>query len=215
MKVEAQARTGALLDTFPIGEPFDWVRRVSIELTTGMLAKLLDFPWGDRHKLTAWSDAGGNIDAIVADGGWVWFNGVMDEVGAAFTQLWQQRSAKPGKDLLSVMLQSEAMSKVDPVEFIGNLVLLIDGGNDTTRNSMTAYAYGLAQFPEERAKLEADPDLIPNAVQELIRWQTPLSYMRRTVVEDTEIEGGKYEEGQCSRALVSFCQSRRKRLQGC
>lgn len=189
MKVEAQARTGALLDTLPIGEPFDWVQRVSIELTTGMLAKLFDFPWDDRDKLTAWSDAGGNIDAIVADGGWVWFNGVMDEMGTAFAELWQQRSAEPGKDLLSVMLQSEAMSQMDPVEFIGNLVLLIVGGNDTTRNSMTAYAYGLAQFPEERAKLEADPDLIPNAVQELIRWQTPLSYMRRTVVEDTEIEG--------------------------
>lgn len=189
MKAEAQARTGALLDSLPIGEPFDWVQRVSIELTTGMLAKLFDFPWEDRHKLTAWSDAGGNIDAIVADGGWVWFNGVMDEMGAAFTQLWQQRSAEPGKDLLSVMLQSEAMSQMDPVEFIGNLVLLIVGGNDTTRNSMTAYAYGLAQFPEERARLEADQALIPNAVQELIRWQTPLSYMRRTVVEDTEIEG--------------------------
>ena len=189
MKSEAQARTGALLDSLPIGEPFDWVQRVSIELTTGMLAKLFDFPWDDRHKLTAWSDAGGNIDAIVADGGWVWFNGVMDEMGAAFTQLWQQRSAEPGKDLLSVMLQSEAMSQMDPVEFIGNLVLLIVGGNDTTRNSMTAYAYGLAQFPEERARLEAEPALIPNAVQELIRWQTPLSYMRRTVVEDTEIEG--------------------------
>ena len=189
MKSEAQARTGALLDSLPTGEPFDWVQRVSIELTTGMLAKLFDFPWEDRHKLTAWSDAGGNIDAIVADGGWVWFNGVMDEMGAAFTQLWQQRSAEPGKDLLSVMLQSEAMSQMDPVEFIGNLVLLIVGGNDTTRNSMTAYAYGLAQFPEERARLEADQALIPNAVQELIRWQTPLSYMRRTVVEDTEIEG--------------------------
>ena len=148
MKSEAQARTGALLDSLPTGKPFDWVQRVSIELTTGMLAKLFDFPWEDRHKLTAWSDAGGNIDAIVADGGWVWFNGVMDEMGAAFTQLWQQRSAEPGKDLLSVMLQSEAMSQMDPVEFIGNLVLLIVGGNDTTRNPMTAMLMAWPSSPK-------------------------------------------------------------------
>lgn len=189
MKAEVQARTAALLDSLPIGTPFDWVQAVSIELTTGMLARLFDFPWDERHKLTSWSDAGGNIDAIVAPGGWDWFNGEMEAMGAAFAELWQQRAANPGKDLISVMLQSEAMRDMDPVEFIGNLILLIVGGNDTTRNSMSAYAWGLAQFPDERTKLEADPALIPNAVQEIIRWQTPLSYMRRTVTEDTELFG--------------------------
>ncbi len=189
MKQEVQDRTAALLDALPVGVAFDWVQRVSIELTTGMLAKLFDFPWEDRHDLTRWSDVGGNIDAIVAEGGWASFNAEMDGMGAAFAQLWQQRVTNPGNDLVSVMLQSEAMSQMDPVEFIGNLVLLIVGGNDTTRNSMSAYAYGLAQFPDERAKLEADSSLIPNAVQELIRWQTPLAYMRRTVTEDTEVDG--------------------------
>lgn len=189
MKAEAQARTCALLDNLPVGEPFDWVQNVSIELTTGMLAKLFGFPWEQRSKLTAWSDAGGDIDRIVGEGGWTWFNAQMDEMGAAFAELWQQRLADPGKDLISIMSQSAAMREMDPVEFIGNIVLLIVGGNDTTRNSMSAYAYGLSQFPDERAKLEANPELIPNAVQELIRWQTPLSYMRRTVTEDTEVEG--------------------------
>lgn len=189
MKAEAQQRTGALLDTLPLGQAFDWVQSVSIELTTGMLAKLFGFPWEERAKLTAWSDAGGDVDRIVGEGGWSWFNSQMDEMGAAFADLWQQRLSNPGRDLISIMSQSEAMSEMDPVEFIGNIVLLIVGGNDTTRNSMSAYAYGMSQFPDERAKLEANPELIPNAVQELIRWQTPLSYMRRTVTEDTEVEG--------------------------
>ncbi|OSZ70852.1 cytochrome P450 [Sphingomonas sp. IBVSS1] len=194
MRAEVQHRTAAVLDALPVGERFDWVERVSIELTTGMLARLFGFPWEERQKLTAWSDAGGNIDAIVAPGGWDWFNGEMEAMGAAFAELWQRRAADPGKDLISVMLQSDAMRDMDPVEFIGNLILLIVGGNDTTRNSMTACAWGLAQFPDERARLEADPALIPNAVQEIIRWQTPLSYMRRTVTEDTELFGHRLKK---------------------
>lgn len=189
MQEEARGRTRALLQSLPLGEPFDWVERVSIELTTGMLAKIFAFPWEQRHRLTAWSDVGGDIDRILAPGGWDWFNGQMDEMGAAFAQLWQERAAHPGNDLVSMMLQSDAMRAMDPVEFIGNMILLIVGGNDTTRNSMTAYAWGLSLFPDERAKLEADPGLIPNTVQELIRWQTPLAYMRRTVTEDTELFG--------------------------
>ena len=151
MRAEVQHRTAAVLDALPVGERFDWVERVSIELTTGMLARLFGFPWEERQKLTAWSDAGGNIDAIVAPGGWDWFNGEMEAMGAAFAELWQRRAADPGKDLISVMLQSDAMRDMDPVEFIGNLILLIVGGNDSTRNSMTACAWGLAQFPDERA----------------------------------------------------------------
>lgn len=189
MEADARARTRALLESLPLGEAFDWVERVSIELTTGMLARIFAFPWEERHKLTAWSDIGGDIDRVVTPGGWDWYNGHMDEMGAAFARLWQERMAHPGSDLVSMMLQSDAMREMEPVEFIGNMILLIVGGNDTTRNSMTAYAWGLSQFPEERAKLEADPGLIPNAVQELIRWQTPLAYMRRTVTEDVELFG--------------------------
>lgn len=189
MRDEARERTRALLESLPLGEPFDWVERVAIELTTGMLAKIFAFPWDQRHRLTAWSDVGGNIDRVVEPGGWDWYNANMDEMGAAFAQLWQERAAQPGRDLVSIMLQSDAMREMDPMEFIGNLILLIVGGNDTTRNSMTAYAWGLSLFPDERSKLEADPGLITNAVQELIRWQTPLAYMRRTVTEDTELFG--------------------------
>ncbi|MBX9644184.1 MAG: cytochrome P450 [Novosphingobium sp.] len=195
MQAECVARTGEVLDSLPIGEPFDWVERVSIELTTGMLAKLFGFPWDQRHHLTEWSDYGGDVELIKTPEGVQLRQAKMQEMGMAFAALWQERMANPGKDLISVMLQSDAMKEMEPEEFIGNLILLIVGGNDTTRNSMSAYAYGLSKYPEQRAKLEADPSLIPNAVQELIRWQTPLSHMRRTVTEDTEVEGVHMKAG--------------------
>jgi cytochrome P450 len=196
MRIETQARTAALLDSLPVGKPFDWVRDVSIELTTGMLAKLFDFPWADRDNLTRWSDALGDVEA---------FNTLEQrqqrlmtafEMGTAFNAVWESKKGKPQTpDLISTMLHSDAMSHMSEGEFMGNLILLIVGGNDTTRNSMTAYAWGLAQHPEERAKLEANPGLIGNTIQELIRWQTPLAHMRRTATEDTEVEGQKIRKG--------------------
>ena len=195
MKEEIRERTAEVIDALPIGEAFDWVERLSIELTTGMLAKLFDFPWEQRHKLTYWSDLGGDVELIRRPGGLDIRNAALFEMAGAFGALWQEKSANPGKDLISIMLQSDAMNHMSEQEFMGNLILLIVGGNDTTRNSMTGYAYGLAQFPEERAKLEANPDLIPNAVSEIIRWQTPLAHMRRTVMEDTEVDGHQMKKG--------------------
>jgi cytochrome P450 len=196
MAIETRARTGALLDSLPVGEPFDWVQKVSIELTTGMLAKLFDFPWEDRDNLTRWSDALGDVEA---------FNTLEQrhqrlatamEMGMAFNAVWESKKGQPQTpDLISTMLHSDAMSHMSEGEFMGNLILLIVGGNDTTRNSMSAYAWGLAQYPDERAKLEANPALIPNAVQELIRWQTPLAHMRRTATEDHEIDGQMIRAG--------------------
>jgi cytochrome P450 len=195
MKAEVQARTAALLDGLPVGETFDWVERVSIELTTGMLAKLFDFPWDDRHKLTHWSDLAGDIEVVRDPAARKIRDAALYEMGTAFADLWQAKLRAPGRDLISIMLQSDAMSHMDEQEFIGNLSLLIVGGNDTTRNTMSAYAYGLSQFPDERAKLEADPSLIPNAVSEIIRWQTPLAHMRRTATEDVEVDGHQMKKG--------------------
>ena len=192
MRADAQVRTGEVLDSLPIGVPFDWVDLVSMELTTQMLAILFDFPWDKRRKLTNWSDKLGDIEGFDSLEMRQARNAVAYEMGGAFGQLWQQKAAQPGPhDLISMMLQSEAMSHMSEQEFMGNLILLIVGGNDTTRNSMTAYAYGLDQFPEQRARLETDhsPELAVNAMHEILRWQTPLAHMRRTATEDTELFG--------------------------
>ncbi|MFN2099029.1 cytochrome P450 [Altererythrobacter sp. MF3-039] len=195
MKEECRQRTGEVLDSLPISETFDWVRKVSIELTTGQLAKIFDYPWDDREDLTLWSDFGGDITMFREPGGLAMRNEKMNEMGAAFAALWQERLANPGNDLISVMIKSDAMNHMSEEEFIGNLILLIVGGNDTTRNSMSGYAFGLSQFPEEQAKLEANPEWIPNAVQEIIRWQTPLAHMRRMVMEDTDMFGPAMKKG--------------------
>jgi cytochrome P450 len=196
MRAEAEARTAEVLDNLPIGEPFDWVQRVSIELTTQMLAKLFDFPWEERDKLTHWSDVLGDVERFVEEDARKYRLGQAMEMGAAFHQLWEaKKNQPPSGDLISMMLHSDAMKDMEDGEFMGNLILLIVGGNDTTRNSMSACAHGLDLYPDERAKLEADPSLIPNAVQEIIRWQTPLAHMRRTATEDAVVEGHQIKKG--------------------
>ena len=184
-------RTGALLDSLPDGETFDWVDTVSIELTTLMLATLFDFPMEDRRKLTRWSDI---VFAIPEPGGVVETQqqkiDELMECVAYFTQLWDERRGGDGFDLVTMLVNGEATKDMSPFDHLGNLLLLIVGGNDTTRNTMTGSVYGLNKFPDQFAKLKADPGLIPKFVPEVIRWQTPLSYMRRTATRDTEL-GGK------------------------
>ena len=196
MAADIRHRTEEVLDRLPWGEEFDWVDTVSIELTTGMLAILFDFPWEDRRKLTLWSDWAGDIEIIKNDELRQQRLMHMYECGSYFRRLWNERVDKPLQpDLISMMIHSDAMREMDDNEFIGNLILLIVGGNDTTRNTMSGLAYGLDKYPDQRAKLEADPSLIPNAVSELIRWQTPLAHMRRTATRDTELMGQQIKAG--------------------
>ena len=196
MEAEIRARTGEVLDSLPRGEKFDWVDTVSIELTTGMLALLFGFPWEDRRLLTFWSDWSGDTELALAPALDDTRDAIQQEMAMYFGMLWQERSkAEPTNDLISMMLHSEAMSEMGPREFIGNLVLLIVGGNDTTRNTMSGIVHGLDKFPDQRKLFEENPDVIPNAVQECIRYQTPLAHMRRTATEDTEQFGQKIKKG--------------------
>lgn len=189
-------RTAEILDTLEWNTPFDWVDTVSVELTTQMLAILFDFPWEDRRKLTFWSDWAGDIELVKNHDLRLERLKHMYECGAYFQNLWNGKVGKePTPDLISMMIHSDAMAEMDQMEFLGNLILLIVGGNDTTRNTMSAVAYGLDLFPDQRAKLEADPTLIPNTVQEVIRWQTPLAHMRRTATADTVLEGQEIKAG--------------------
>lgn len=196
MADDIRARTAELLDTLPWDQPFDWVDTVSIELTTQMLAILFDFPWEDRRKLTEWSDWAGDIELVHSEEMRAERLKHLYEMGAYFKKLWDAKiDAEPTPDLISMMIHSDAMSEMDEFEFMGNLILLIVGGNDTTRNSMSGLAYGLQQFPDQREKLEQNPELIPNAVQEIIRWQTPLAHMRRTALADYDLFGKQIKKG--------------------
>ena len=197
METEIRARTGELLDTLPEGVVFDWVDTVSIELTTGMLAILFGFPWEDRRLLTFWSDWAGDTEIATVreldELRWEFFH----EMAAYFQSLWIERThaSEPGNDLITMMVHSEAMNQMRPEEFIGNLILLIVGGNDTTRNSMSGFIHALDKFPDQRKVFEENPDVIPNAVQEMLRMQTPLAHMRRTCTEDTEVFGQMIKKG--------------------
>lgn len=191
-------RAGNILDSLPEGQPFNWVDRVSIELTTQMLATLFDFPFEDRRKLTRWSDV---ATAAPMEGGIIETEeqrrAELLECADYFLGLWNERvnAREPGNDLISMLAHGESTRNMDKMEYLGNLILLIVGGNDTTRNSISGGLLALNQFPGEYKKLQANHAVIPNMVAEIIRWQTPLAYMRRTALEDTEISGTKIAKG--------------------
>ena len=190
-------RTATLLDSLPRDETFDWVDKVSIELTTSMLATLFDFPFEDRRLLTWWSDVATMNKAVNPDA--LDPQERMAELGkmlAYFTRLWNERVNEPPRtDLISMLAHGAATRNMGPMEYMGNLVLLIVGGNDTTRNSMTGGLLALHDHPEQMAKLRANPGLVDSLVPEIIRWQTPLAYMRRTALVDTELGGKRILQG--------------------
>ena len=191
-------RTSDVLDALPRNETFDWVERVSTDLTNMMLATLFDFPWEDRMKLTWWSDVAiANVespDAVVhspeervAE---------LTRMGEYFRKLWDARAgAPPASDLISMLSHSEATRNLQAREFIGTIALLIVGGNDTTRNSMTGGLMALVENPEQFELVRAKRELVPNLVSEIIRYHTPVVHMRRTARADVELAGRGIAKG--------------------
>ncbi len=190
-----RSRSIEVIESLPVNETFDWVDRVSIELTTRMLATLFDFPMEDRRLLTYWSDVATKLPVTSED--WDFRETELRKCLEYFTKLWNQRvnASAPGNDLVSMLAHNPATREMGPREYLGNLILLIVGGNDTTRNSMTGGLYFLNQFPWEYDKLRKDPSLIPNMISEIIRYQTPLAYMRRRALVDHEIGGKTIKAG--------------------
>ena len=204
MQALIRTRTQEVLDDLPTGVAFDWVEQVSIELTARMLATLLDFPYAQRRQLVYWSDlAAGSPETT---------GGAMDmdetfvavaDMAKQFAALWHDKAARTatgeamGFDLISLLQSNDSTKDLvkRPMEFIGNLALLIVGGNDTTRNSMTGGVLALHDFPAQFVKLKNNHDLIPNMVSEIIRWQTPLAYMRRVATQDVELNGKIIKKG--------------------
>jgi cytochrome P450 len=192
-------RAIAILDNLPRNETFDWVEHVSIELTTQMLATLFDYPLEQRRDLTYWSNVA--ITNLKDPGALVKTEEErfteLQKMGAAMMALWNERvNAPPAPDLISMLAHGEATRNMDPMEFMGNCVLLIVGGNDTTRNSISGGLWALNKHPDEYRKLRNNPGLIPTMVPEIIRWQTPIAYMRRTTLEDYELDGKTIRAGE-------------------
>lgn len=193
-------RAADILDNLPVGETFNWVEKVSIELTARMLATLFDFPYEDRLKLVYWSDLTTNVPQVTGDDSIDMehrYQELMNAAGA-FYQLWMSKVGKPPAfDLISMLQHNPETANMneDPEMFLGNLLLLIVGGNDTTRNSISGGVIALNQYPEQYDKLRANPELIPNMVAEMVRWQTPVIHMRRTAKQDYELGGQQVKKG--------------------
>ena len=194
-----RGKVSEILDNLPVGETFDWVENVSINLTTQMLAVLFGYPFEDRKNLTYWSDLATGSPEM--GGGVV---SVEERVAGiqkcleSFLKLWHERKGlEGGMDLISLLQRDPETANMidDPEQFIGTILLLIVGGNDTTRNSATGGVVALNQNPGEYDKLGANPSLIPSMVSEIIRWQTPLAHMRRIATRDIELNGKQIKKG--------------------
>jgi cytochrome P450 len=197
MEALIRERTRSVLDDLPRNQTFDWVERVSVELTTRMLATLFDFPFEDRRLLTWWSDvatadlqSGLGIDSEekrLAE---------LMKCFEYFQRLWKEREAQPPRtDLVSMLAHGAATRAMAPMEFLGNVVLLIVGGNDTTRNSMSGGLHAMLTHPGEWDKLRANPALVSSLVPEIVRWQSPVAHMRRTALADFELGGKTIRRG--------------------
>ncbi len=172
-------RAGQILDSLPIGEEFDWVDLVSKELTAMTLATLFDFPFEQRRKLTHWSDMFTNMPGHGPVTSWQQKGEAIFECFGTFHELWNQRvNSEPGTDLISMLAHNPATRNMQMEEYQGTVVLLIIGGNDTTRNTISGSVYALNKFPDQYDKLRANPNLVLSMVSETIRWQTPLAHMR-------------------------------------
>ena len=198
-RMEATIRKNAeeIMDSLPVDETFNWVTHVSIELTTRTLAIMFDFPFEERQKLTYWSDYAFSLpgDGLIET--WDDRKVVMMEMKERFEQLRAERQKNPDAyDMITRIANPINGKLLSEAEYMGNVILLLVGGNDTTRNTLTASVLTLNMFPQQNELLRANQDLIPSFCSEVIRWQTPLPHMKRTALKDVEIRGNKIREGE-------------------
>jgi linalool 8-monooxygenase len=205
MEARIRTRVTRLLDRLAErgqdGSDVEFIDTVAAALPIEVLAELFGVPENDGPKLFEWSNATVGEDdpeLRVSDD---YMRQCIVEMATYAAGLWQQRVAEPGEDLISMLAHSNipnAEGKAEPMSFpayIGTFILLVVAGNETTRNSISGGLLALSENPDERAKLIADPSLIPSAVQEIIRWVSPVLHMRRTATADTELGGQKIAKG--------------------
>lgn len=207
---DTRANIGAVLDGLPKGKTFDWVERVSVELTTQMVAKLFDFPFAERRLLSYWSEVWlttPEAGAITAT--WAERAAIIAEYRTRILEMWGQRAIAPSSDdIISGLAHNPGTARMmdDPSHLIGTITLLA-GANEAARGALSGGVVALHQFPAEWQKLRAEPSLVPNAVSEIVRWQTPISHMRRTATEDVELRGKRIRKGD--RVVMWYCSGNR------
>jgi cytochrome P450 len=192
-------RAAKILDELPVGETFDFVDKVSIELTSQMLATLFDYPFDQRRNLPKISDmalSGPPQSDMTAE--------QLAERQAAFWPLvmpfmglWDARKdGPPANDLISLLSQDPVTRKGDrPEGYFGNIMLLTVAGSDTTRHSITGALMAFQDYPDAYDRLRANPALLESAVPEIVRWQSPVAHMRRTATQDFELGGKAIKKG--------------------
>ncbi len=192
-RIRAIART-ILDDIAPTGG-CDFVRTVAAELPLQVIAELMGIPLEDRIKVFDWSNRLIGFDDPD-------FQTTLDDGKQAAMEMWiyantlsEARKGKTGEDLVTLLMNGEVDgASLSEMEFDSFFLLLAVAGNETTRNLISGGLLALIEHPEQRARLVKDPSLIPSAVEEMLRWVTPVVYFRRTATRDTELRGVKIKE---------------------
>ncbi len=203
-----RAITNRIIDTVATKGQCDFVTEIAAELPLQAIAELMGIPLADRHKVFEWSNRLIGLDDPE-------YNPSHDDgkLAAAEMYLYANRLAaerrdRPGDDLVSVLMTAEVDGeRLTELEFDLFFLLLAVAGNETTRNLISGGMLALIEHPEQRARLLANPSLMPTAVEEMLRWVSAVIEFRRTATCDTELRGHTIRAGD--KVLIYYISANR------
>ena len=174
----------------------NFVEEIAAELPLQAIAEIMGIPVADRHLVFNWSNRLIGFDDPEFQGSWEDGKLAAAEMYMYANQLAAERRNHPGDDLVSVLVNAEVEGeRLTELEFDLFFVLLAVAGNETTRNLIAGGMLALIEHPEQRARLLANPSLMPTAVEEMLRWVSAVIEFRRTATRDTELRGRKIGAG--------------------
>ncbi len=202
LESEVERITRELLDALAAGEgEVDFVHAVTAPLTLSVLADMLGVPREDWELMFRWTNQiAGSADPDYQVSGETQFETVRrarESLFKYFAELGQKRLAEPRDDMVSVIVRGRVEGEpLPPLELLSYFLLLVVAGNETTRNAASGGLLALIENPGELEKLRRDPGLIDSAVEEIVRWTSPVIQFCRTPIEDVEIRGQKIRAGE-------------------
>ena len=189
-----RAAVTALIDDVIEKGECDFVDDIAVELPLRVIADMLGVPQDDRRQLFEWTNT---LSRAAATADPQLGMGALLEIGGYMNGITAERKANPGDDLVSRMITAEVDGQsLSEAEVTFFFALLMFAGNDTTRNTTTGGMRALIENEVERQKLISDPEAVPNAVEEMLRWVTPVMYFTRVAQCDTEVGGHAIHEGE-------------------